>query len=81
MCWHPMTKYGNDCGITRDASIATQNGQGASIAVGTLALLAPIWVQHPVSKDGGPIAIGGGKLSRKTAIPQEEEGMHPIAAH
>ena len=82
--------------MTKHAAVTTVNYAGRSsqlqhkmvkalplsIAVGTL-LLAPIWVQHLVSKDGGLIAIGGGKLSEEDLFGdgKKKKGMHPIVFH
>ena len=39
---------------------------GIAIALSTL-LMAPIWMEHLLSPDGGLVAIGGGKLTLETA--------------
>ena len=87
MCWHPMTKHAavttvNYAGRSSQLQHKMVKALPLSIAVGTL-LLAPIWVQHLVSKDGGLIAIGGGKLSEEDLFGdgKKKKGMHPIVFH
>ena len=50
-----------------------------AITISTL-LMAPIWVQHLTSPDGGLVAIGGGKLSIEDVVGdgRRKAGMHPI---
>ena len=52
-----------------------------SIGVAT-ALMAPIWVQHLASKDGGMLAIGGGKITEADIFgDRKTPAMHPMIFH
>ena len=55
---------------------------GIAIALSTL-LMAPIWMEHLLAKDGGLVAIGGGKLTLVDVVGdgKKNKGMHPIVFH
>jgi hypothetical protein len=55
---------------------------GIAIALSTL-LMAPIWMEHLLSPDGGLVAIGGGKLTLEDVVGdgKKNKGMHPIVFH
>ena len=50
---------------------------GIAIALSTL-LMAPIWMEHLLSPDGGLVAIGGGKLTLEDVVGDGGDVQLPV---